>query len=226
MPSAARVSMLEAMATWTEGILAQVSSSTEPDPSIVQPSDGELVERCRRGDRRAWEQLVRRFERLIYTVPRRAGLSEADAGDVFQTVFERLHRHLGSLSQPQQVQAWLVTTARRESLRLLREGRRTQPFSALGNADDDDEAGFENSLEDSAPLPEDLLEQLQLQHRVRLALSQLKEPCGTLLTLLYFCEEPQSYAELSKRLNMPTGSIGPTRARCLGKLRTLMEAQR
>lgn len=211
-----------AQATHRKGILAWVSSLPKPDPSPEPASNAELVGSCKRGDPRAWEQLVQRFERLIFTIARRAGLSQDEAGDVFQTVFERLHRHLGRLTEPERVQAWLVTTAKRETLRLLREGRRTQPMSALGSQDDDTEPSFEAGIEDSGPLPQDLLEQLQLQHLARLALARLPEPCQTLLTLLYCGEEPTPYTEISRRLRMPAGSIGPTKARCLAKLRSQM----
>jgi RNA polymerase sigma factor (sigma-70 family) len=182
-------------------------------------TDVELVEACRRGDAGAWEQMVLRFEKLIYTVPFRAGLSADDAADVFQAVFMRLHEHLDALTQPARVHAWLVTTSRRETLKLLHERRRTVP---LGSPEGDDEQD-EYEQADTGPLPEELLEELQLQHRARVALDGLADPCHTLLSLLYGRDEAPPYAELAARLGVPIGSIGPTRARCLGKLRTLME---
>lgn len=178
--------------------------------------DVALVRACRQGDSGAWEHLVRRYQQLIYTIPRRARLGDADAADVFQTVFQRLHENIDRLTQPQRLQAWLVTTARRETLRLLRERGRSAPDDARG-----DEPAPEPV--DPDPLPEALLERLQLHHRVRLALEGLPEPCRTLLGLLYGEDEPPPYAEVSARLNMPEGSIGPTRARCLAKLRKLIE---
>lgn len=193
-------------------------------PRAEPPTDAELVESCRRGDARAWQQLVTRFERLIFTVPRRAGLSPDDAADVFQVVFTRLHERLDALTQPEKVQAWLVTTARRETLRLLHERRRTVPLEPPGA--DGDERGSDIEPADGDPLPEALLEELQQRHLARTALERLSEPCRTLLGLLYGGDEPPSYAELAARLGMPTGSIGPTRARCLGKLRALMETLR
>lgn len=187
--------------------------------------DAQLVAACRRGEAAAWPVLVKRFERLIFTVPRRAGLSAEQAADVFQTVFMRLHEHIDGLAQPDRLQAWLVTTARRETLRLLREGQRTVALASLPAAGDDgSEAEAVEALVDPDPLPADLLEDLQLRHLVRLALERLAEPCRSLLDLLYCRDEPLPYAEISQQLGMPTGSIGPTRARCLGKLRLLMEA--
>jgi RNA polymerase sigma factor (sigma-70 family) len=82
-------------------------------PTPQQLSDTELVERCRAGQQSAWNTLVRRYQRLVFTVPRRAGLSEDQAADVFQVVFSRLFEHLDRLGDPSRVQAWLVTTAKR-----------------------------------------------------------------------------------------------------------------
>ena len=187
------------------------------DPAAHAASDATLVQACRDGEPGAWERLVLRFERLIYTVPRRAGLGADDAADVFQTVFMRLHERLHALSQPERVQAWLVTTARRETLHLIQQRRRTVSIDA--GADDGHEA-IEPA--DPDPLPEELLESLQLQHRARFALQRLAEPCRSLLALLYGPDDAPPYSEVAKRLGMAIGSIGPTRARCLARLRELM----
>ncbi|HXF45948.1 MAG TPA: sigma factor, partial [Burkholderiaceae bacterium] len=82
--------------------------SADANESAAARDDAALVRACRAGDAHAWEQLVRRYERLIYTIPRRARLDADAAADVFQTVFERLHRHLDNLAQPERLQAWLV----------------------------------------------------------------------------------------------------------------------
>jgi RNA polymerase sigma factor (sigma-70 family) len=197
-----------------------------PAVSPVPPSpaaDAELIAACRRGERGAWEHLVLRFERLIFTVPRRAGLGDDAAADVFQTVFMRLYEHLDTLEQPDRVQAWLVTTARRETLRLLQQQRRTQPLAPAGADGDDDERGPELEAVDPDPLPEALLDELQQRHRARRAFAALAEPCHTMLELLYWRDEPLPYAEIAARLGVPIGSIGPTRARCLAKLRDSMD---
>jgi RNA polymerase sigma factor (sigma-70 family) len=195
------------------------SSDATPDSR----DDAALVHACRQGDAQAWEQLVRRYQRLIYTIPRRARLDADDAADVFQTVFQRLHRHLDNLAQPERLQAWLVTTARRETLRLLRERSRSAP--AIERERDDGGPASAEPI-DPDPLPDALVEKLQLHHRVRQALERLPEPCRSLLGLLYGDDEPAAYAQIAAQLGMPEGSIGPTRARCLAKLRTLMESMR
>lgn len=200
---------------------AEPEPIAEGDDAPPQPGDADLVRACARGDARAWETLVRRYQRLIYTIPRRARLDEQDAADVFQTVFQRLYEHLGRIAQPERLQAWLVTTARRETLRRLREGRRA---AALPAADDRGEPPPADDPADPDPLPDELLQRLQEHQQLRMALERLGEPCRTLLTLLYGEEDAVPYAQIASRLQMPAGSIGPTRARCLAKLRRLLEA--
>jgi RNA polymerase sigma factor (sigma-70 family) len=140
---------------------------------------------------------------------------------VYQIVFMRLHEHLDTLSQPERVRAWLVTVARRETLRRLEERQRTVSLDVGG---DDDEERERQDPVDPDPLPDATLETLQLHQRARQALARLGEPCRGLLQLLYMHDEPPSYQDIAQQLRMAVGSIGPTRARCLGRLRTLMEA--
>lgn len=187
------------------------------------PTDTELVERCRGGDASAWRVLVQRYQRLVYTVGLRAGLDEAGAADVFQTVFQRLVEHIGTLSQPDRLQAWIVTTAKRETLRLRELAARTV---SLTPDDDDDGERPEDTVADEAPLAETLLEDLQQLHLLRQAFEQLDERCRTLLELVFRDEDEHlPYAEVGRRLGIPTGSIGPTRVRCLDKLRQLATAR-
>ncbi|WP_158219943.1 RNA polymerase sigma factor [Ideonella sp. A 288] len=177
-------------------------------------SDADLVQRCRDGDERSWRALVRRYERLVYTVPRRAGLSPEQAADVFQSTFSRLFEHLDGVLDGARVRAWLVTTARRETLRLL---ERLPPASRA----DPDDAAVER-LVDGSPLPDDVLDALQQQHRVRRAVAQLDDRSRRFVELVFLRDEPPSYEEIAAELGMPIGSIGPTRARCLAKLRELL----
>ena len=186
----------------------------------MEQSDRELLLACRRGDQAAWESLVRRYQRLIYTIPRRAGLGEDLAGDVFQEVFATLFEKLGEIESPERLKAWLVTTARRKTWRAINRENRLQAFG-----DDDDETGEAelSRLPDTALLPDEALIQLEEQHTVRLAVGQLDERCGKLLTLLFYEDEPLPYAEIAARIRVPEGSIGPTRARCLQKLLKILE---
>ncbi len=184
-------------------------------------TDAQLVAACRRGEQPAWAALVRRYQRLVYTVPRRAGFDEAVAADVFQATFAKFFEQLGRIEQPDRVQAWLVTTARRETLALLRERGRWAPPPAAAHDDGDGDDPLDR-IADPSPLPEALLDDLQQQHRLRRALERLDERSRTLLTLLFLQDEPPPYSEIAARCGMPEGSIGPTRARALAKLRALL----
>ena len=186
--------------------------------TLDEPSDAALVARCRAGDAAGWAALVRRYQRLVYTVPRRAGLSEAEAADVFQTAFARLVEHLGRIDDPSRVRAWLVTTARRETLRLLERARRHVPAHGDGEADKDPLA----ALADPAPLPDALLAELQQHDRLRRAVERLDARSRAFVELLFLHEPPLAYSEIAARLGIAEGSIGPTRARCLDKLRRLL----
>jgi RNA polymerase sigma factor (sigma-70 family) len=175
-------------------------------------SDSELIAACRRGDPTAWETLVLRYQRLIYTIPIRAGLDEEYAADVFQHVFVTLHQQLAKIDNPDRIRAWLVTTARRETLRLL-----PKHAASRVHASTDDETV--QAMPDDLPLPPEVLQGLEEQHMVRAALEQLEEPCRKLLTLLFYHEPPPPYTEIAAALGTSPGSIGPNRARCLEKLR-------
>lgn len=202
------------------GIIAAPAKPPKPPVTDLDTwTDAQLVAACRRGEQPAWAALVRRYQRLIYTVPRRAGLDEAAASDVFQATFSKLFEQMGRLQQPDRVQAWLVTTAKRETLAVLRERGRWAPPPA--GADDDGEDPMDR-IADPSPLPEVLLDDLQQQHRLRRALERLDERSRTLLSLLFLQDEPPPYSEIAARCGMPEGSIGPTRARALAKLRALL----
>lgn len=185
-----------------------------------QSSDEILVLACRRGEADAWNMLVNRYQRLIYTIPRRAGLDEDQAAEVFQRTFARLFEYLDWIRQPERIHAWLVTTARRETLQLIREQRTEQSFSEGGIFNDQLRS---ETIPDDSPLPNEALERLEEQHITRLAMESMDERCRCLLTLLYYRPDAPSYAEIAAVLNMPEGSLGPTRARCLEKLRSLLE---
>ncbi len=188
------------------------------------PDDAELVERCRRGDASAWGLLVQRYQRLVYTVALRMGLDSHAAADVFQTVFARLVEHLPRLSQPERLQAWIVTTAKREGLRQRQLGLRTVSISADTEPGHDDAGpGLEETLADDAPGAEDRLAELQQLNLLRNGLDRLDARCRDLLLLVFRADDERlAYDEVARRLNIPVGSIGPTRARCLGKLRGLL----
>ena len=189
---------------------------------LAAEDDSELVARCREGEAAAWEALVRRYQRLVYAIVRRLGLDDHVAADVFQTVFSRLIGHLPRIADPKRLQAWIVTTAKREGLLALKRGRRTV---SMTGADDTD--GAEWDVVDDSPLPEDALAELQQLHTVRLSLDRLDARCRDLLLMLFGDEHDKlPYEEVARQLGMAVGSIGATRARCLGKLRQLVDSPR
>lgn len=192
------------------------------DSDAVIETDAALIVRCKNGDGAAWETLVHRYQRLVYAIVRRIGLDEHAAADVFQTVFMRLMEHLPRLTQLDRLQAWIVTTAKREALLQRKRGLRN--VSMTRAADDDDTAEVEWDIADDAALPEDVLAKLQAQNQVKDAMQRLDARCRELLTLLYGADDDKiAYEDVAAQLSMPVGSIGPTRARCLCKLRKLVD---
>ena len=184
----------------------------------IRDDDAALVARCLEGDASAWALLVRRYQRLVYAIVRRAGLDEHAAGDVFQTVFARLVQSLARIQDPNRLQAWIVTTAKRETLLQLGRSRRMVSMTPI----DESSEGAEWEFPDPAPLPEDALAELQELEQVRMALDKLDDRCRALLRLLFRDGDTITYDDVARELDMPVGSIGPTRARCLDKLRRLV----
>ena len=179
----------------------------------MEDNDVQLVLACRRGDQLAWERLIRRYQRLIYAIPLRAGLDEDDAAEIFQDVFTTFFQRLNDIEQPEKLQAWLVTTTRRKTLHAISKAQVQQ-----SHLNPDDDPYVATSIRDEAPLPDEQLLILEEQHQIRTALSSLDERCRTLLEMLFYLAESPSYADIAASLGIPEGSIGPTRARCLAKL--------
>lgn len=170
----------------------------------------ELVAAANAGDQNAWNRIVERYVPLVMSVARRYRLCSEDAADVNQTVWLRLVEHLDQIREPRALPGWIVTTAKNEALRLLKTRNRTVSVDPqTGFAFDTDAGGKE--------LDEDLLRDERRQV-LREALGELRPHHRELLMLL-MAEPPLSYDDISQRLGMPKGSIGPTRARCLAELR-------
>lgn len=183
-------------------------------------SNGELVARCLRGDGDAWTALVERYAALVHSVPVRHGLSPMEVDDVGQDVFLALARNLESIESPDALPAWLIVTARRLSWRAVQRRRREENWQPQA-----DESGLSGAPILSQPLPtiDALLTGWQQQEALRAGLARLDEKCRGLLALLFLDRAEPSYEEISARLGIAVGSIGPTRSRCLGKLRDLLE---
>lgn len=192
--------MLEGVTTSSAIVLLQPSIESDPD----------LIARCLAGDQTAWTELVGRYHRLVFTVARRAGLSREDAEDTFQVVFTTLYRRLGGLHNQERLAAWLITTTHREAIRVR---RRLTPQDELR----------EETATGEEPI-EDLVERETQRQTVREAMAALDDRCASLLRAL-FLETDQSYMGIAERLGVAVGSIGPTRARCLARLRALLNAR-
>lgn len=185
----------------------------------MDDSDLQLVLACRRGDQLAWEKLIRRYQRLIYAIPLRAGLDEDQAAEIFQDVFTTFFQKLNDIEEPEKLQAWLVTTARRKTWRTI-----TTPQHRMRPKVEAIESTHEAvAVRDETPLPDEQLLLLEEQHRIRTAVSMLDDRCRRLVEMLFYRAEPPSYAEIAASLGIPEGSIGPTRARCLGKLLRILK---
>jgi RNA polymerase sigma factor (sigma-70 family) len=173
---------------------------------------GGLVVAAAEGDRAAWDQLVDRYSGLVWGVARGHRLQGADAADVFQTTWLRLVENLTRVRDPQRVGAWLATTARRESLRII--GQRSRE-----TVQEPETLDF--IADDSPPLDAELL-RAERDDVVWQCLETVPERCRSLLRVLV-SDPPLSYAEVASLLDMPVGSIGPTRRRCLEHLRRRLE---
>jgi RNA polymerase sigma factor (sigma-70 family) len=178
---------------------------------LVDAGPDVLVARAVDGDERAWNQLVERYSSLLWSVCRRFGLSEQDGADVAQTVWLRLVEHLTDLRSAAALPGWIVTTTRRECVLVLR-GRGRQ--RAAGWPVDEVEA----LPDDTAPTVDDALLAAERDAVVRDSLAQLDCRCRDLLRLLV-ADPPVPYARIATVLAMPVSSIGPTRGRCLKRLR-------
>jgi len=170
-------------------------------------SDADLVDRCLRREDEAWRELVTRYRRLIYSIP--GAYRVADPDEIFQSVCLKLYEHLRSLRNRASLAAWISTTTRRECLAALRRERRVTSI---------EERSEEEFPEDPPDVVQRLFE-IECEHALHLALERLDAVCRTLLHALYVEEPTPSYKEISERIGRPVGSLGPTRGRCLDKLR-------
>ncbi|MCG5219579.1 sigma-70 family RNA polymerase sigma factor [Streptosporangium sp. KLBMP 9127] len=195
---------------------------TDPDapalppatPSEPSTAPAVLVREAADGDHSAWCLLVERFGPAMWATARSYGLSGADADDAVQAAWLRLVESLHAIRDPRGIGGWLVTTTRRETLRLARERRDVQPSHEPADLIPDP------ACEDAATAVLDA----DRGNRLWLAVESMEEPCRTLLRLIATAPESGTH-QLAVRLGMPRGSVGPTRGRCLRRLRTLVSAE-
>jgi RNA polymerase sigma factor (sigma-70 family) len=173
-------------------------------------SIGALVARVCDGDQEAWNEIIERYVPLVWSICLRYQLSRPDIDDVGQSVWLLLVENIGRLRDPAALPGWLATTTKRECLRLLRTARRHD------HADLPPEEQLPVDP-DAATIEQEVL-LAERNAAVRAAFAELAPNCHELLSML-ITDPPFSYADVSARLSIPVGSIGPTRARCLDRLR-------
>ena len=171
-----------------------------------------LVRAAANGDQQAWDAIVSRYVALLWSIAFRHGLGESDAADVVQNTWLRLFEHIHDVREPARVGSWLATTAQRESLRIVAQRQRVVPS--------DDEAAFDGADRLQAPLDEALLSREQAAE-ARAALETLPPQWRSLVEALTQ-DPPLSYERIVADLGVPIGSIGPTRGRCVRRLRALV----
>lgn len=177
-------------------------------------SDDDLIRACRDGNTRAWELLLERYERLVYSIPLNYGLSREDAADIVQITFTSLIQSLDTLREDSRLSAWLATVARRQTWQVLARGRRESydEYESLAESI--------STLRNDATEP---LERWELVEWLHQGLAQLPDRCRNMLLALYFEAHEPSYAEIATRIGMPLGGVGPTRARCLERLKQILQ---
>ena len=165
----------------------------------------------RKGDLGAWRTLVTHYEALVNTVALRTGLSESDAEDCSQNVWISLYRNRHSIKDPLLLAAWLIRTTRRRAVRMQQQRRHHSQVDAAMAAVDE------------APLPDEEVMRLQQQTHLEIALAHLDERCRHIIELLFLAPKSKSYDQIARELGIPPNSLGPTRTRCLNKLRKILD---
>lgn len=174
-------------------------------------TDWQLIEACRQGDGQAWEELVTRYERMVFSIPLNFGLNRQDAADIAQHTFIVLMENLQNQREDGNLAGWLGTVARRHTWRQFERHQRDA----------------EEAEETAVSLPDiDAHERRERWERIQWlqdGLGRLDEKCRKLLLALYFETEEPVYGDVAAQLGMAVGSVGPTRARCLQKLKELLQ---
>ena len=184
----------------------------------MEKTDAELIIACRRGDEIGWSELVDRYQRLIFTVARRAGLSEEQSADILQGVFLTLFEKLDEIEQPEKIRSWIVTTAKFKTWGAVRGEKNF--YSP--ETEEKIKAEMAN-LPDTSPLADAVLIELEEQHIIRTALMGMEERCRKILSMIYLQDSAASYAEVAREIGVGETSISPLRTRCLKKLARILE---
>ena len=186
----------------------RLSSQVTPARGWKQAEDSTVLKASLAGDQGAWSELVARYSRLVYSIPRRHGLDADACDDVFQEVFAIFVRQLPGIRRRDGLPKWFITTTHRVCRQWFRQSRRSM--------------GTEPDTLSAPQPPAEMLLDWERQHHLRLALRRLGGRCEQLLVALYTNQGVATYSEVAAKLDMPEGSIGPVRTRCLSKLSDIL----
>lgn len=172
--------------------------------------NADLVARLGKGDEAAWRRFMNDYGRLIFLVAKRMGLPQEDREEVFQSTCMSVLRFIGTLRDPEKLTSWIYSISYRHGLDLVKKNRPA------------DREAVAAEIDDWTPGALELVEQLDRAARLRAAVEKLPVKCRKILYAIYLDGSNPTYEKISQREGIPVGSIGPTRARCLEKLRRLV----
>jgi len=184
---------------------------TLPTPQNATAEDEKLVHACLSGDENAWQRLIDKYKRLIYSVPVKYGMSPDDAADIFQNVCIDLFTNLAKLRKIESLRSWLITVATHKCFHHKKQQRQDVELDAME----------QEAAEEIAPAPE-IMQEVQEEQAVRDAIQRLTPRCAQLVRMLFFEQPPLPYTEVAQKLGLATGSIGFIRGRCLNRLQKIL----
>src|SRR5262245_58275463 len=200
----------------SEGTQAMQRTSMRKRPREQStPSTEDLLRACLLGDNTAWRLFLERYGNLIYSCSVKMGVSRSDAEEVFQRSVLAILRKLETLRDPERIIPWITEIVRRQTLYFLRSRVREIPYGGNGPLES----------ADPAPLAGEALQSLEASQLIREVLVEMDPRCRKLLQTLYMTDPVPAYKEIADNLGMPIGSVGPTRIRCLKRLRRALVAR-
>jgi RNA polymerase sigma factor (sigma-70 family) len=183
-----------------------------PTTRETAAEDERLVQECLAGDERAWNTLIDKYKRLIYSVPVKYGFSPDDAGDIFQNVCIDLFTNLAKLRKIESLRSWLITVATHKCFHWKKQRKNDVELDAME----------QEMAEDIAVAPVVVMQEVQEEQAVRDAIDRLTPRCAELVKLLFYEQPPVPYIEVAQKLGLATGSIGFIRGRCLTRLQKIL----
>jgi len=181
-------------------------------PRETSAEDEQLVQACLSGDEKAWNRLIDKYKRLIYSVPVKYGMSPDDASDIFQNVCVDLFTNLSKLRKIESIRSWLITVATHKCFHQKKHQRQDVELDAME----------QEMAEELAPAAPQVLQEVEEEQAVRDAIQRLSPRCAQLVKMLFFEQPPLPYTEVAQKLGLATGSIGFIRGRCLNRLQKIL----